>query len=312
MSDPTPKRNEPCYTRDELIAEIGVDVDFAEKVWNAFGFAHQTTDEKIFTQADVDAFRLFAAGAQQLPAGGQIAAARSIGQAMSRLADWQADQLLDFDRDPNVPWSIEDMSKAISQIQRLVWRRHLLLALQRNVAYSPDVLDWEVVVGFADLVGFTSLSRRIGVTELEELLTAFEARVSEEVSAYRGQVVKTLGDGVLFVNTDPTQAALTALAIAELSNQPPIPELRIGLAQGRVLPRLGDVFGEPVNIASRLCGSARPGKILIDENLAELISDDDRFRIRSIPTLSVRGYRRLRASALSPSRRGHGDSDDDR
>lgn len=299
MTDPTPTPSTPCYSRDELIAEIGADVDYAEKIWNAFGFAHQPTDEKVFTQADVDAFRLFAAGAEQMSQESQIAAARSIGQAMSRLADWQADQLLEFDRDPDISWSVADMSKAIGHIQRVVWRRHLQIALQRNVSLIPGDPAWEAVVGFADLVGFTSLSRRIGFDDLEELLTAFEHTVSEEVSIHHGQVIKTLGDGVLFVNTDPVQAALTALAIAELSDKPPIPELRIGLAQGVVLPRLGDVFGEPVNIAARLCGSARPGRILIDENLADAIADDHRFRIRSIPTLSVRGYRRLRAHALS-------------
>ncbi|NMO02418.1 adenylate/guanylate cyclase domain-containing protein [Gordonia sp. TBRC 11910] len=299
MTDPTFAAHLPSYSRDELIAEIGADVDYAEKIWNAFGFAHQATDEKIFTQADVDAFAVFAAGAEQMSEGAQIAAARSIGQAMSRLADWQADQLLDFDRDPDISLSVEDMAKAIGQIQRLVWRRHLQIALQRNVVYSPDDVEWEVVVGFVDLVGFTGLSRRISFDDLEELLSAFEHRVSDEVSLHHGQVIKTLGDGVLFVNTDPAQAALTALAIAELSDKRPIPELRIGLAQGAVLARLGDVFGEPVNIAARLCGSARPGRILIDENLSELIVDDSRFRIRSIPTLSVRGYRRLRAHALS-------------
>lgn len=311
MTDPTPTSGEPCFSRDELIAAIGVDTAYAERIWNAFGFAHQSTDEKIFTADDVEAFRLFAAGAEHLPEGGQVAAARSIGQTMARLADWQADQLLDFDRYPNVPWTIDDMAKALGRIQRLVWKRHLILALQSNIAYDPDDLEWEVVVGFVDLVGFTSLSRRIAFEDLEELLTTFELEVSQAVSHHRGEVIKTLGDGVLFVNTDPVAAAKTAIAIAELSGRPPIPELRIGLAAGAVLARLGDVFGEPVNVAARLCGSARPGKVLIDEHLTELLADDSSFRIRSIPTLSVRGYRRLRSSALSASRVDDG-SDDNR
>ena len=66
------------------------------------------------------------------------------------------------------------------------------------------------------------------------------------------------------------------------------------MAYGDILNRHGDVFGEPVNIASRLCGSARPGTILVNAELSDLLEADERFRVRSIPTLSVRGYRRLK------------------
>ena len=70
------------------------------------------------------------------------------------------------------------------------------------------------------------------------------------------------------------------------------------MAYGDILNRHGDVFGEPVNIASRLCGSARPGTILVNAELSDLLEADERFRVRSIPTLSVR-YRRLKASAVA-------------
>ncbi|GAA4671098.1 adenylate/guanylate cyclase domain-containing protein [Gordonia humi] len=293
---------EPRYSRDELIEAIGVGQEYGEKIWTAFGFGRQQTDAKLFTAADVDAFALFARGASEVDEAAQVATARTIGLSLSRLADWQAAQLLEFEEDPDVTWSIDDMAKALSRIQRLVWRLHLAIALEGSRSSHTehdDHADWSTVIGFVDLVGYTSLSRRLDHRELNDLITTFEDEISAVITRHDGQVIKTLGDGILFANPDPTLAAQTALDIADLSDQPPIPQLRTGLAEGEVLARLGDVFGEPVNIAARLCGSARPGKILVDENLTAAIEDDERFRIRSIAPLSVRGYRRLRANALS-------------
>ena len=65
-----------------------------------------------------------------------------------------------------------------------------------------------------------------------------------------------------------------------------------------MLSRLGDVFGEPVNIAARLAGSARPGTILVDDAVATGLAEDERFYLRSIPSLNVRGYLRLKARTL--------------
>ena len=266
-------------------------------MWNAFGFPHRSTNDKIFTQQEVEALRLFADSEQTMPEAAQVATARAIGQTMSRLADWQADQLAELDRNPDVPWSIDQMTAALGRIQNLIWRRHLDMALRGDVAHESDV-HMELIVGFADIVGYTSLSRRIALRDLENLLEAFEERTHEVVTRAGGHVIKTLGDAVMFTFADPGDAAEAALAIHALSDSDPIPPLRVGLARGEVLSRLGDVYGEPVNIAARLCGSARPGTILIGDLLAANLGDDERFYLKSIPPLNVRGYRKLRAYTL--------------
>ncbi|WP_343287315.1 adenylate/guanylate cyclase domain-containing protein [Gordonia sp. SID5947] len=289
------------YTRDELIAELGLTPEYAEKVWNAFGFARRSTPDKIFTDADVAALRLFADSESTMPEEAQVATARAIGQTMSRLAEWQADQLRELDRNPEVPWSLDQMSGALGQIQQLIWRRHLAIALEHGVERETDE-RLDLVVGFADIVGYTSLSRRIALDELEKLLESFEEDTFEIVAANGGHVVKTLGDAVMFTFNDPGAAAATTVALHGLSETERIPQLRAGLARGRVLSRLGDVFGEPVNIAARLAGSARPGTTLVDEMMGESLSDDDRFYLKSVPTLSVRGYKRLKARALETNR----------
>ncbi|MFW0794278.1 adenylate/guanylate cyclase domain-containing protein [Gordonia sp. CPCC 205515] len=297
--------DEPRYSRDELIAELGVSEEYAEKIWNAFGFARMTGSDKVFSQTELDALRLFAGSEGTMPEEAQVATARAIGQTMARLADWQADQIREFDQHPDVPWSIEQMSKALGQVQSLIWRRHLAAELDQHVERETDE-RLDLVVGFVDIVGYTSLSRRIALDDLERLLESFEERVFEIVHAHAGYVVKTLGDAVMFTFITPGDAAATALEIQTLTDDEQIPPLRVGLARGRVLRRLGDVFGEPVNIAARLTGSSYPGTVLVDDDLATILADDDRFYLKSVPTLSVRGYKRLKAKALEVNRHAEG------
>ena len=75
--------------------------------------------------------------------------------------------------------------------------------------------------------------------------------------------------------------------------------LRIGMAYGEVLPRYGDVYGPVVNIASRLTSHARPGAILVDDDLTEAIRASDLpYDLRAVPALAVRGYRHLKPHVL--------------
>jgi adenylate cyclase len=111
--------------------------------------------------------------------------------------------------------------------------------------------------------------------------------------------VKSIGDEVLFVADDAGKAAEVAL---QLSEQIPeidrIPELRVGLAHGTVLSRLGDVYGEPVNLAARLTSISRPGAVLVDREMATVLEKDDRWRLRRVPPRPVRGYTLLHPMRL--------------
>jgi adenylate cyclase len=104
-----------------------------------------------------------------------------------------------------------------------------------------------------------------------------------------------IGDEVLFVADSPADGAEIALTLAERAGADPrLPELRIGLAYGRVLHRLGDVYGPVVNIAARLTALARPTTILADGALAGQIRPLAGYRLRSLRPVSVRGYARLK------------------
>ena len=106
----------------------------------------------------------------------------------------------------------------------------------------------------------------------------------------------------MFSTEDPVVGAEIAVELQHLSAEHGLPPLRVGVALGTVLTRLGDVFGEPVNIAARLTSSARPGTVLTDTTFASAV-EDQRFFFKSVGPLNVRGYKRLRARTMEPNRK---------
>jgi adenylate cyclase len=219
---------------------------------------------------------------------------------MSRLAEWQAQNIAERMRGVE-NLDLAQMLQAVQRVQILIWRRHLAAALQ-NALSTNEGENRTLTVGFVDIVGYTSLSRKLGMDELDDLLESFETNAFEVVTSRGGHVVKTLGDAVMFTTEDPVAGAEIAIALQQLSADQALPPLRVGVALGTVLTRLGDVFGEPVNIAARLTSSARPGTVLTDTTFAAAV-DDKRFHFKSIGPLNVRGYRRLRARTLEENKK---------
>ena len=87
-------------------------------------------------------------------------------------------------------------------------------------------------------------------------------------------MIKTIGDEILFVADDPRAAAEIALQVTErgADEDDKFPQVRAGIAYGDVVSRLGDVFGPTVNISSRLTSVARPGTVLVDRGMHEVLS----------------------------------------
>jgi adenylate cyclase len=298
------------YTRMQLIAETGMPRELAVRLWRSLGFADVDDDAVVFTDSDRDAVhqldRLRSAGL--FPTDAEDAISRSIGQAMAGLADWQVGMLYQLVNDEDaaldrrqVPTVVRHLLPLLEQMQTYVWRRHLAAAAGRLHHSVPDESETrELAVGFADLVGFTSATRRLGRAELTELIEDFQGLTAEVVATGRGRVVKTVGDEVLFVADQPDGGAEIALHLLErLTESGTLPDVRIGLAVGPVVTRFGDVYGEAVNIAARLTAHARRGAILADRNLADALRDDARFRLRTRRPLAVRGYRHLHAWGLT-------------
>ena len=103
---------------------------------------------------------------------------------------------------------------------------------------------------------------------------------------------------MLFVNDDPIRAYDTAEGIiAVIGRDGRMPDVRVGLASGSVVMRLGDVFGPPVNLASRLTAVARRNRVIVDQATADLLPSDQ-FEARRLPARPVRGFGLLEPVAV--------------
>lgn len=164
----------------------------------------------------------------------------------------------------------------------------------------------EVSVAFADLVGFTRLGEVVPPEELEQLANRLADR-ARDVAVPPVRFIKTIGDAVMFVCTEPAPLLDAVLKLVESTDSDEdFPRLRAGVASGPAVSRAGDWFGSPVNLASRVTGVARPGAVLVSEAVREALGDARGF------SWSFAGARRLKGikdeTKLFRARRGEGAS----
>jgi adenylate cyclase len=302
------------YNRVQVSEATGVDRDRAQRLWMAMGFAGVGDDEAVFTNGDIEALRTWAAlvdsGTMALE--DEVPHARVMGQTLSRLAEWQAREVM-ARADTLAPGgagraAAADMADTllpvIEHLQSYVWRRHLAAAYERILLAPPGELSAATMtVGFADIVGYTRTARHAAIEDLAALLETFEEDTSAAVVSNHGRVVKMVGDEVLFVTDRPADAAEIALRLTGPGRpERGLPALRVGMAAGRVLTRFGDVYGPVVNLAARLTSLARPGTALVDAELAGALRAAGNYRLQARRSAAVRGYHHPRSWTLRPGR----------
>jgi adenylate cyclase len=279
----------------------GVPADVARDVWSAMGFPEIPYGEKAFTHRDVAALttasELLELGIVDLDT--TLVMARAMGQSLARLAEAQVDVLRARSAGLEVDDALAELAtradEVLPKLDHLVvfmWRRQFAAAVQRSIATVREHGMPVLAVGFLDLVGFTKSSRTWDASQLERTLERFERATSLRVTNAGGRVIKTLGDGVLYTTDRAIDAVGVALDTVEQHEaEEDLPSVRGGVACGPVLVRLGDVFGEPVNLASRLSSEARPGSLLVDKQVAGELADG--FVVTQLQRRAVRGYRAL-------------------
>lgn len=292
-------------TGEEVAAKGGLSHERGERLWRALGFP-DLGDSPAYSESDVEAVSIVAAALDRdlLDEETIFRMTRALGQTMSRLADWQVATLVEQVEthvgEGRAPSRLEAAVALAHQaepgFERLMvyaWRRHLAAAAARMEALGAadaELLSTTMTVGFADLSRFTALSNELDDDRLGLLVETFENRSTDVVTEHGGRVIKALGDATLFVNADARSATDTALdLIASVGSHGELPAIRVGLATGSVLSRLGDIFGPPVNLAARLSHVARSNRVIVDQPTAEAL-DPAEFDCRRMPARPLRGF----------------------
>ena len=117
---------------------------------------------------------------------------------------------------------------------------------------------------FADIAGFTALTEAHGDEQAAELVAEFCRAVRAELPAVGGRQVKTIGDALMLVVPEPSDAVMLGLRIThELMLRHGSPAVRVGLNHGSAVERDGDYFGAAVNLAARVSAEASGGEVLL-------------------------------------------------
>jgi class 3 adenylate cyclase len=173
--------------------------------------------------------------------------------------------------------------------------------LQAGAGTIADRLE-SVSVLFADLVGFTALSRERSPEQIVSMLNDLFTRFDEVLQRHGVEKVKTIGDAYMAVAGAPEPHADDAAAIADcaldlldVARELGV-QLRIGVHSGPVVAgvigreRLAyDVWGDTVNLASRLESHGEPGRIQVSEAVHARLAQRYRFEARGEVALKGRG-----------------------
>ncbi|WP_416352806.1 adenylate/guanylate cyclase domain-containing protein [Arthrobacter sp. TB 26] len=305
--------------RREVASGAGLSLLSARKLWRALGFPNIGDEDVAFTERDQAALNTIVdlVRAGKLTEEAAISVTRAIGQMTDRMVVWQVEALVeDMVHQQGVSDAVA-RKRLVSELPSLVdaleemlvysWRRQLNAGVQRlavraeaGLASSEEGREGDEddaplplarAVGFADLVSYTSLSRRMNEKTLAQLVQRFENKCAEIISVGGGRLVKTVGDEVLYIAETPAAGAEISLALCQAFTEDEIlPEARVAMVWGRILSRLGDIYGPTVNLAARLTALADPGTVLVDSMTAAALENDERFVLLPRPAEDVRGF----------------------
>jgi adenylate cyclase len=291
----------PRYDQAELAARAGVPLDLARRLWRALGFTDLPAGERAFGDADVEALRRVSSYLQAglVDERRLVQLTRAVGSAMARIAEAQTTALQERQGLAGLEPE-EALERAIELIGYLradwevllpyVHLRQLQAAAKRAVAVlGRRGATVPAAVGFADLVGFTALSRRLEPGELADVVDRFEAIAFDTAGALGARVVKMIGDEVMFVAQEPSSAVDVGLALVAAYGRGLPSKVRVGVAFGEVLPHGGDYFGPPVNLASRIVDVAHAGSVVVCDQVRAGAADDPRFTWRPIRPRRLKG-----------------------
>jgi class 3 adenylate cyclase/pimeloyl-ACP methyl ester carboxylesterase len=124
---------------------------------------------------------------------------------------------------------------------------------------------------FTDIVGSTDHLVSVGDQRWRSLLDRHDRAVREQLRIYRGQEIKTTGDGFVATFDGPARAIQCAGAVIEANRRIGL-EIRAGLHTGECELRGDDLAGLAVHVAARICGLAGPGQVLVSRTVKDLVA----------------------------------------
>jgi adenylate cyclase len=273
------------YDLADAARATGLEPELIRRIWSAAGFSAASLEH--LTEDDLALLERFGAVLDAgLPLVAFLQLVRVYGLALAQIADAEVKLFHLFVHEPMIRDGApvldiaEELSDLASELLPLagpimdsVHQKLLQHFLEQDVVGHLELVSDDgdlgrvrVAIAFADLAGYTRLTEEVGEEEALGVVERFVELVGETLPD-DARVIKTIGDEVMVVGTDPAGLADWAVGLVTLSTERPLP--RIGLHFGSALYRDGDYYGRAVNLAARVGARATGGEVLVTREVKE-------------------------------------------
>jgi adenylate cyclase len=275
------------YTQEELAEATGLDVDFLQEAARALGVPVREPGERTITEDELELSRsakaLLDAGVSReafldlttvmTRSMTSIAAsfASAFGEALLRPGDTERDLGLRYAEALRHlgPLAAPTLQQMFNLRMREQMRQGVITQAELQSGQLPGTQP--IAVGFVDIVGFTRFGEEADPDDIGAVVRSFERAVADAVDP-PVRLVKTIGDAAMLVAPEPGPLVDAVVRLVERSrDQSPL--LRGGVASGEGLPRAGDWYGRPVNLAARLTAFAKRGSVVTSREVREAAGD---------------------------------------
>jgi adenylate cyclase len=234
---------------------------------------------------------------------------RVAGDSLRRMAEteaawWRSEVMspaLEAGQRPDVPYGAKFVTRlnvlserAVIELYRLqqtkTWTGNIIESLETMLAEAGlhSRLDHPPAMCFLDITGYTRLTQEQGDAAAALLAEQLGRLVQRASVRHGGRPVKWLGDGVMFFFPNPGPGVVAALDMVDGVAEAGLPPAHVGLHAGPVIFQEGDYYGQTVNVAARIAEYARPGEVLVSQEVVDA-SGEAEATFREIGPVDLKG-----------------------
>jgi adenylate cyclase len=277
-------------TFQELSVQTGVPVELLMVIREAVGSAQPTPEDRVredellispFLEAQVKAGFRHTAIERLL---------RATGDSLRRIAETEADWWYSEVLEPLVAKGMSPSEAAndannnemttlgerallatFHAQETHTWTANIIRGVEGELARAGlhSRLEHPPAMCFLDITGYTRLTQERGDDAAAQMAGELARLVQRSSVQHGGRPVKWLGDGVMFFFPDPGPGVMAALEMVVGAAGAGLPPAHVGLHAGPVVFQEGDYFGQTVNVASRIAEYARPGEVLVSQEVVD-------------------------------------------
>jgi adenylate cyclase len=286
---------ERSYTLDEVSERTGLDSDFLGSLALALGLPRPGPEDRLLDEGTIEAaesIKVFLDAGVSREA--VLEVTRVAGEGMSNVSQAVARHAAEILMEPGdtelqlgrrFAQAVSEFVPRAEPMHQFLLRAHLREQVREGILSRRELESGEltgareVAIAFADLEGFTRLGERIPPDEIGNVANRL-AELATNVAEPPVRLVKTIGDAAMLACFDAEallHASHALVSRAEEEDDEGFPRLSAGLAHGQALPRNGDWYGSPVNVASRITSVARGGSVVVTAEVRERAGEDFKF-----------------------------------